>query len=112
MSPPLPSTRIDIILPRYYNNRKKIPIKKFLDTKREFADKFSFCTFLKPTLGDWIDPETGNEYPDEENTGMFVVVPKERTEDAMQFMEVYKPRLKKRFRQKEIFIICSEVVRI
>lgn len=81
-------------------------------TKKELAKKFNGCTFLKPMWGDWIDPATGKEFLNEENTGMFVLVEKKDGIEAMQFMSEYKEVIKKRFRQLDILILCSPVTRI
>jgi len=106
---PQESLRIEITLPQYYNNGKKVESSKFLVTKKELTDRFGGCTFLKPTLGDWVDDTTGIEYLDEPNSGFQVIVPKSKEAEMLAFFDEYKPLLKKRFRQKDIFIVVQDV---
>ncbi len=109
---PRKSLRFEITLPRYYNSGKEISIEKFLKTKNELTERFGACTFLRPTVGDWTDDTTGKAYLNEQNTGFQVVVPKSMESEALAYFDRAKPRLKRRFKQEDIFIIFQEVTLI
>ena len=67
--------RIDIILPVFYNNGKKIEDSKLLQTRKELAKRFGGCSFLRKTYGTWIDPSDHKEYNDV-NSIFFVITSK------------------------------------
>ena len=60
------SIRIDIYLPLYYNNNKKIEKSKFVDTFNELVEIFGGCSADQYSiLGSWKDPNSDTLYNDE-----------------------------------------------
>jgi hypothetical protein len=92
--------RVEILLPLFYNDGEEIEKSKFLKTKEELAAKFHGCTALTPAEGLWIDDDFTKYY--DVNSGFYVVAPYK--EDSITYFEDYKTVLKKRFKQKKIFI--------
>jgi hypothetical protein len=97
--------RVEILLPLFYKDGTEIEKSKFLETREELAAKFIGCTALTPAEGLWIDKDSTKYY--DVNSGFYVVAP--YREDSIGFFEDYKTKLKKRFDQREIFIIYYPV---
>lgn len=101
--------RIDIILPVFYNNGRKIEDSKLLQTRKELAKRFGGCSFLRKSYGTWIDPSDHKEYNDV-NSIFFVIAPK--TQATLDFLSEYKEVLKSRFDQKDIMITYQDINRL
>ncbi len=100
-----------IFIPIYYNKddpykpRGEIEQDKLLATKEEVEGIFGGLFVSPPQEGHWRDEE-GNEYTEpvyilEADIGCRT---KEEEEEIHEFMKCYKGLLKKRFRQKSIYI--------
>lgn len=101
--------KIDVILPAFYNNGRKVEDSKLLQTRKELAKRFGGCSYLRKTQGTWIDPSDNKEY-DDVNSIFFVIAPK--TQATLDFLKEYKEILKTRFSQKEIMITYQDINRV
>jgi hypothetical protein len=58
--------KVEILLPRYYNDKRRIEEEKYVATYDEIIEKFKGCTIDNtPLIGGWIDPDTNERYEDE-----------------------------------------------
>lgn len=101
--------RIDILLPLYYNDGRKLEEEKFYQTNLELSKRFGGCTALMPTKGTWIDPENKQVYNDI-NSGFFTIAPK--TDETIGFLKSYKEILKERFQQTDVMMTVQDIQRI
>ena len=107
--------KVDIQLPLNFNQEDgggKIPEENFFDTYEELLSKVGgISTNNTPILGSWIHPKTNRRYNDKSIVFSVIV----ESEDIMTASNVpkikelinYKEKLKKRFKQHEIFMIAT-----
>ncbi len=100
--------RFEIRLPAFYNDRRPIEPHKHIQTKNEILEKFGGFTLLTVTQGGWIDPETNKTY-EEQMGGFFVDIDKRNLKKTIKFLKRYKSILKRRFKQREIYIVGYEM---
>ncbi len=100
--------RFEIRLPAFYNDLTPIEPKKHIQTKNEILKEFGGITLLTITQGGWVDPKSNKTY-EEEMGGFFVDVDKKKLDETIKFFKAYKKRLKKRFKQKTIYIVGYEL---
>ena len=103
----MPDLKVEILLPLRYNEdqngkRRKIEGDKFSQTYDELVVKFGGCTVDNtPLLGGWIDPKTQKRYSDENSTYWVVC---KKTRSNIEFFRRLKPKLKRRFDQRDMMI--------
>ncbi|HJT84894.1 MAG TPA: hypothetical protein VJ697_10465 [Nitrososphaeraceae archaeon] len=103
------SIRVDIYLPLFYNNNKRIEKLKFVDTFNELVGMFDGCSADQYSiLGSWKDPHSDALYNDENRIYHIIC---EDTEENRTILRKYKEKLKERFRQKEIMMYYINVNR-
>jgi len=100
--------RVEITLPRFYKNGKKIEDEKFLETDTELRKSFGGCERMPNFEGTWIS-SSGKVYADR-NQGFKVDVPNKN--ESLSFIKQYKGKLERRFDQDEIYIIAYEIYKI
>ena len=104
--------RVEILIPTHYeptlNNGKyeKINGDEYATTYEELSDQFRGWTH-DPTVktGEWLD-DNGVKFSDNTTT---LYCDFDDTEKNKQFLIKYKEVLKKRFKQKEIYITIHDV---
>ena len=104
--------RVEILLPTHYestlNNGKyeKINGDEYVTTYKELTNWFRGCTY-DPTVkkGEWVD-NNGKKYSDDSTT-LYCDI--DNTKKNNQFWIEYKEILKKRFKQKDIYIAFHDV---
>ena len=101
----MPFERYEILLPLNYNDGTLIEPEKFQETRRELVERFGALTMDTPAIaGLWVSG--GREYRDEL---LRFVIDTEATADTDAFFRDLKERLKKRFRQIEIWITAYPI---
>jgi hypothetical protein len=97
----LSNIKIELYLPKQYNNKKFIENKKFLDTYSELIDKFGKISKISSVVGNWIDPITKDFYEDDSH--VIWIICNDSEENKIFFLK-YKEILKERFHQKDILL--------
>lgn len=98
--------RVEILLPLRYNNRKPIPPSHFLTTEQELVDRYGGCTALIPRRGSWTNPRDSRIFQDV-NSGFYVDCLD--NEETIKSLIAYSEVLKKRFKQKKMYITYYKV---
>jgi hypothetical protein len=94
--------KVEILLPLYYNDKKRIEEEKYLITYDEIVERFRGCTIDNtPLIGGWADPDTKEKYEDE-SIAYWIVC--KRTKENVTFLRKLKGTLKKRFKQLDIMM--------
>lgn len=90
-----------------YNDGSDIEPEKFNEVRTELLDRFGGFTIAPYSLeGGWIDPNDKIRYFD--RTKLFEVTINQ-TNDNEEFLREYKTKLKKRFKQHELYMIVTTV---
>ena len=98
-------TRYEILLPRYYNDRRPIEGRKFRQTNRELVERFLGTTGdMVTAVGTW--KYRGTIY-DDKLIRLIIDVPGSGPAD--DFFRQYKEILKARFEQIDIWISSHEI---
>ena len=94
--------KVEILLPKTYNDRRPIEGKKYRETYQEIFIQFNGCTQDNtPLLGAWRDPRTKKKYND---TNICYWVVCNDSIDNTYFLDDLKIRLKERFDQEDIMM--------
>jgi hypothetical protein len=94
--------KVEILIPKYYNDNRRIEAFKHRITYQQIFSQFHGCTIDKaPLIGDWIDPKTGKRYRDR-NLSCSVIC--DDNYDNMDFLNRFKTQLKERYIQEEIMM--------
>jgi hypothetical protein len=104
--------RVEILIPTHYESilnggkHEEVNGDEYATTYKELSDNFCGWTH-DPTVknGEWVD-EDGNKFSDTHTT-LFCDI--DYTETNKQFLDKYKEVLKKRFKQKDIYITIHDV---
>jgi hypothetical protein len=102
--------RFEIRLPKFYNDASEIEASKFLETAYELQERFGGWTALSETRGRWKSPE--NKIYEDVVVGFFVDIDKEKLDETLTFLRIYKGKLKERFRQQEIYVIGYDIYEV
>ncbi|MDQ4074357.1 MAG: hypothetical protein M3162_08665 [Thermoproteota archaeon] len=97
----LSKIRVEILIPKQYNNNEFIEDKKFLDTYSELVDQFGKISKISDIAGNWVEPKTNIFYEDE-NHIIWIIC--DDSQENKIFFSKYKEILKERFQQKEILM--------
>ncbi len=101
---------VRFLLPLKYNNGTEIEPFKFNRTREELLKKFGGFSISPFSIdGGWIDSNTATRYFDKSK---LFEIEMENTEENQDFLKDYKNKLKKRFKQHEIYMICYPVFRV
>lgn len=101
--------KVEILLPKYYNDKTKIEAKKYRITYQEIYRQFKGYSKSESIIqGYWIDPNTNKRYREENLT--FWVMCEDTTENTA-FLVNLKETLKVRFNQEDIMMYYSHVYR-
>ena len=99
--------KVEIIIPMFYNDGKKIESSKHAQTFRQIVKQFKGCTEDKsPLLGGWIDQSTGKQYKDK-NFSYWVICEDNNTNE--DFLNDFKENLKTRYSQQEILMYSFNI---
>ena len=99
--------KIEIIIPKYYNDGKKITQKFHLKTNNDISKQFgNFTEDPSSQLGEWKDPDTGIKYKD---ANFIYLILCEYDIKHLDFLEKFKKKLEKRYKQQKILIYYSIV---
>ncbi len=93
--------RVEILIPKQYNNNEFVEDKKFLDTYSELVDQFGKISKISDIAGNWVEPRTNIFYEDE-NHIIWIIC--DDSQENKTFFSKYKEILKERFQQKEILM--------
>lgn len=100
--------KIEILIPKYYNDGQQIEGRKHGLTYREIFKQFKGCTQDKsPLLGSWIDSKTGKKYKDR-NFAYWVIY--DDNYDNVYFLDRLKDILKERYEQDEIMMYHTSII--
>jgi hypothetical protein len=100
-------TKVDILLPKRYNDKSLIEGKKFADTFDEIYNEFGGCTAdNSPLLGSWFNRSTLKR-DDDESISYWVIY--NDTYSSAFFLDEMKTKLKDRFDQDEILMYSSTI---
>jgi hypothetical protein len=104
------SFKVDIIIPKFYNDGTKIDASKHVETYRDIIKHFGDCTEDRsPLKGDWTDPKTGEKHKDR-NFSYWIIC--NDNYPNMYFLEEFKKTLIERYDQKEILMYYTMVFSI
>jgi hypothetical protein len=104
------SLKVEILVPKFFNNGNRIPVKKHRLTAQELSKQFDGCTEDKsPLFGQWIDPKTKRKYIDK-NFAFWVICKDSKTN--LEFFRTFKGSLKRRYNQEEILIYSISITSI
>ena len=99
--------KIEIIIPKFYNDGKKIDPAIHLKTNDDLSKQFgSFIEDPSSQLGEWKDPTTGIKYKD---TNFIYWILCEHDNKHLNFLKKFKKKLEKRYKQQKILIYYSIV---
>ena len=91
--------KIEIIIPKFYNNGKEINSKIHLKTTNDISKQFgNFIEDPSSQLGEWKDPETKIKYKD---TNFIYWILCEHNNKHLNFLEKFKKKLGKRYNNKK-----------
>jgi len=98
---------VEIVLPLTYNDGSDIEPKKFFDIKEEVLAKFGGVSTDDAIIdGAWIDPVDGKAYYDRCKK---LLVDVDNTAENRSWFEMLKEKLKIGLKQKEIYVVCSQI---
>jgi hypothetical protein len=99
--------KIEILVPKKYNNGEIIPAIHHARTSNDLARQFgSYTEDSSPLLGSWIDPKTKKKYKDENFTYWVLC---NDTKYNTDFLPRFKEKLKERYQQIEILMYYTKV---
>lgn len=102
--------RVELLVPLRYNNGRDVEHKKLSGVTDMIVNKFgAITTYPLSTGGVWIDPRTSKRYYD--ICRRFEVLINKKENSEMELFEL-KEELIRKFDQKDIFMIYTEVVQI
>lgn len=97
--------RYEILLPRTFNDGTAVPDELFLETVEELLQQFGAYSLMPGSVeGTWM--HEGKRYDDMTRR---VVVDVEDTAENRQFFMDWKPVLRVRFKQIEIYITSTVI---
>lgn len=113
--------KVEIQLPLNFNPKKnekigkKIPAEEFHKTYEELLKiAGGINTANEPVMGSWISPKTKKRYNEKSIIFSLIVESEEKAEMSdvpkIKKLKKYKEKLKKRFKQEEIFMIITRCV--
>lgn len=95
--------KIEILLPKNYNDGREIEEDKFVDAYDEMENKFGGVTvYDTPLIGFWVDPITKKHYDREESIGCWVLC--DEIEKNINNLKTLKENLESMFHQELILI--------
>jgi hypothetical protein len=102
--------KIEILVPKKFNDGKKIPAILHVKTSNDLARQFeSYTEDSTSLLGSWLDPKTKEKYKD---TNFTYWVLCDNTKDNKDFLPQFKEILKERYQQLDILIYYTKVNKI
>ena len=97
--------RYEILLPRRFNDGRRVPAELLRQTFRELEARFGAASAERQTiLGAW---RQGQKTYRDELVRMFVDIPANPDHDL--FFQEFKERLKERFKQLEIWVPSHDI---
>lgn len=94
--------KVEILIPKRYNNREIIETDKHRITYLEIFNEFGGCTMdNSPLIGVWRNPKTGKKYNDRSFSYWVICNDDYKT---IAFLYNYKKVLKERYEQDDIMI--------
>ena len=99
--------RFEILIPLADNRGRPFPWARVHEVALELRDRFEGCRTqsLAPYLGMW--KYRGKIY---QEGFVLIVAEAPRSDDSLNWMLTYKQRLKKQFRQIDVYLAVSEVM--
>ena len=92
--------KIEILVPKKFNDGKKIPAILHARTNNDLGRQFgSYTENSASLLGSWTDPNTKKKYKDENFTYWVLC---DNTKDNRDFLPQFKETLKERYQQLDI----------
>lgn len=101
--------RYEFYLPFFYPDKKRVEQSKFRQVKNEITKRFggvSIHQYFEPIDGQWRNEEI-NEVVEDTCCRFEVVV--DNTNENKTFFREYKQTLKDGFKQKDIFMVYTEI---
>jgi hypothetical protein len=99
----LGSIKVEILLPKNYNDGREIEKDKFVDAYDEMENKFDGVTVYDvPLIGFWVDPVTKKHYDREKSIGCWVLC--DENEKNIDNLKILKKDLESMFDQELILI--------
>ncbi len=97
--------RYEILLPIRYNDGSEVEPRQFWETAKELVERFGALTCSRePVRGIWT--HQGRSFEDD-NVRLYVDV--EDTPENAAFFASYKSKLKRRFRQVDIWLVSFQI---
>lgn len=101
------SLKVEILVPKHYNNNNKVEVRKHRLTSQDLTAKFKGCTLDEsPLLGQWVDPVTKKKYVDQ-NFAFWVIC--DDNKKNLEFFKLFKQKLKARYKQKDILMYSVQI---
>jgi hypothetical protein len=98
--------KVEVLIPKFYNDKKPIEPIKHVRTYQNIIKKFRGCTEDTTSLmGSWLN-EKGVKYEDE-NFSYWVIC--DENKDTRRFLDRFKKRLKRRYRQEDVMMYCIPI---
>lgn len=104
-----PARRYEIYLPMTYNDGRLIEDEKFIQTEAELLERFEGVTLMQrrsETALKGLWRHAGEVYSDEITIALIYAY---ETEEADEWLTLYKETLKDRFQQLEVLIVAFPV---
>lgn len=102
--------RYELYLPTLYNDKSPIEHQKYRYVKDKIIKKFGAISMHPTTVqGTWVDKNSNVVYFD--NCYRFEICV-DKTDDNEKFFEDLKEELKQLFKQREIYMIFTEVIMV
>jgi hypothetical protein len=104
-----PQIKVEILIPRRYNNKKLIPGSKLAETLRELTDRFGGSSNDKSVVeGRWVEIVDGKKVYYKDRNRVLMILCDDSPENH-DFFVAYREKLRKRFEQRSILIVISKV---
>jgi len=101
----MPIKRYEILLPLNYNDGREVEPEKFKQTRRELLKRFGALSFeTVPIHGFWTKGERTFE-----DILVRIVIDVQESPNTRRFFQTYKEKLKKRFKQLEIWMMAYPI---
>lgn len=103
----LSSLKVEILIPKFYNDGRKIEGRKHKETARELHRRFGgFTQDDSPLIGEWMDNQDGRKYKDK-SFSFWVIC--EDDHDTITFFNEFRKKLEERYNQRKILIYSIKI---
>ena len=102
----MPFRRVEILLPRRYNDRSRIPNADHVETLKEIYNEFGALTFLRRRRGFWKDEEGENIF--DRTIPLIVDIPS----DKVGWFSKKKAEWEERYKQDMLYIVHYDIEKV